>query len=108
MWASELEKELRFQGETVPRLPADKGDVRFEFSECGTDPETGEPNGDDERPFYCEVIDDTGQVIERHHFVSAWERSNMVEAFRYTQAVPFEEEFAPFGPAWEREQAERH
>lgn len=107
MWASEQEAVERFFAETCARKPADPGDVRFEFSECGTDPETGEPNGDEERPFYCEVVDDTGTVVERHHFATAWERGNMVEAWRYAQAVPFEEEFAPFGPAWQREQAAR-
>lgn len=107
MWATEQETTERFYAETCDRKPADPGDVRFEFSECGIDPDDGMPNGDDERPYYLEMIDDTGTVIERHHFVSAWERSNMVEGYRYCQAVPFEEEFAPFGPAWQREQMER-
>lgn len=107
MWASHDEIDARFFATTLARKPADPGDVRFEFSECGVDPETGDPDGDDERPYYLEVVNEDGEVVERHHFYTSTERSNMVEAFRYSQAVPFEEEFAPFGPAWQREQEER-
>jgi hypothetical protein len=96
MWATADERDSKFRGETLERRPADPGDVRFEYRD-----------GHEDAPYALDVIDDKGEIIEVHFFMTAWERGNMIEAHRYAQSVPFEEEFAPFGPAWQREQEER-
>jgi hypothetical protein len=77
--------------------PAEPGDTRFELYELE----------DEEHPVLVLSVDDQGNVYERNVFATRSEAFDMIEAFRYCQAVPFEEEFAPFGPAWEREQLER-
>ena len=95
-WATENEIRERFLATTCEFVPADPGDTRFEVGEF--------EGGMEETPYWLRMIDDQGEQIEMHFFATPVERSEMIASFRYSQAVPFEEEFAPFGPAWEREQ----
>jgi hypothetical protein len=83
--------------------PAEPGDVRFEI---GPQDEDG----------YCTVlwIDDKGVIVEQDY---TREPHAIVEGFRMMQernaeaerlgVHPLEIEYAPFGPAWQREQRER-
>jgi hypothetical protein len=99
MWATEQESRDRFDAETCERRPADPGDVRFEHGMF--------EDGMEETPFWLDMIDDTGTIVERHFFATKDEVWSLISSHRYAQNVPFEEEFAPFGPTWQREQAER-
>lgn len=97
--------------------PADPGDVRFELVDPSYDEETGEPMFDEEMPYGLLMIDDQGEVVQRHAFRTSWERGSMIEAHREHQDLveeaerrgvhPLEITLAPFGPEWEREQEER-
>ena len=107
LWATDAEAREHFHATTCERRPADPGDIRFEQGEFR--------DGMEETPFWLEMIDDTGTVIETHFFGSSYERGSMVVGFRESQARrseadrlgkhPLELEFEPFGPAWQREQA---
>jgi hypothetical protein len=106
MWATADERDSKFRDETLERRPADPGDVRFEYRD-----------GHEDAPYALDVIDDKGEIIEVHFFITAYERGNMIAAWRESQSRreeadrlglhPLEIEFAPFGPAWQREQEER-
>lgn len=86
--------------------PADPGDIRFEVTPLA-DPELGATH-------LVLTIDDRGEVIARDITDLPYE---LVEAAREAQARraeadrlgvhPLELAFEPFGPEWQREQAER-
>lgn len=108
-WATCDEMDARFRAETCEHRPADKGDTRFEIIEIR--------DGMEETPILVESIDDTGTVYQRDFYATRSEAFDMIEAHREAQsrraeaercgAHPLEIEFAPFGPAWMREQEER-
>jgi hypothetical protein len=108
MWASDTEKQQHFRDTTCERKPADKDDIRFETTHL--------TDGMEETPFMVEVIDDTGTVVRTDFYSSMEEVYSMVNAHREAQVRreeadrlgvhPLEIEFAPFGPAWQREREE--
>lgn len=114
-----LEMIEREQGRRAGTIlePADPGDVRFELVDPSYDEETGEPMFNEELPYGLLVVDDQGEIVQRHAFATSWERSSMVLAHREHQSLveeadrlgvhPLEIAFAPFGPECEREQEER-
>lgn len=108
-WATDEEKNEHFRATTCERPPADKGDTRFEHGVSGTDEHdtTSRYLGNEEAPYWVESIDDTGTVYRVDFFATQAEVFDMIEAFRYSQGTTLEEEFAPFGPAWQREQEGR-
>lgn len=111
MWASVVETYERFREETREHFyPADPGDVRFEHGMA--------VEGMEETPFWLKMIDDTGRVVETHFFAEREGIFSLIGAHREAQerraeaerlgVHPLEIALAPFGPEWEREQAERN
>ena len=88
--------------------PADKGDFRFEITDLAEEAwKDGVSAFEDMPAIQVLMIDDQGQVVREDRVWTKSDAFDMVGAFRESQNTTFEEEFAPFGPAWEREQMER-
>lgn len=85
-----------YAGNTVPReRPADPGDFRFDIF-AWDEPEMGCTHT-------VRMIDEHGVIVEQYTTDDPY---GHVEQFREYQDSTFEERHAPFGPEWQREQAD--
>ncbi len=77
---------------------AEDEDCRFEIIEIQ------EPDFIDGQFLLRRIDIATGAIVESH---TCRDPYSDIEAYRLSQGESFEQRYAPFGPAWEREQEER-